>query len=440
MSNPVQSLSPEPPSDDKELGLAERRGHGGNAEAGLLLPPEQTIAEPPSLVVAGIWMTVNTLATVGIVFTNKAIFLDSSWRLSQLTFASFHFFVTWVTLFALSRPRLGYFTPRRASIRHLLPLAVAMCLNVILPNLSLAFSSVTFYQVARILLTPMVALMNYVLYGATLPSLAIVTLVPACLGVGMVSYYDSLPIADASIKSTSPLGVVFAFVGIFASSLYTVWIASYHRTLKMSSMQLLYNQAPIASLMLLYIIPFLDAFPDWAHISTSRWMMIALVRQPPPPPPPSYYDSLPIADASIKSTSPLGVVFAFVGIFASSLYTVWIASYHRTLKMSSMQLLYNQAPIASLMLLYIIPFLDAFPDWAHISTSRWMMIALSGLFASLINISQFFIVAQTGPVSSTVVGHVKTCTIVCIGWIMSGRATGDRALVGVFLAIAAIIA
>ncbi|KAF4510370.1 hypothetical protein G6O67_002260 [Ophiocordyceps sinensis] len=340
MSNPVQSLSPEPPSDDKELGLAERRGHGGNAEAGLLLPPEQTIAEPPSLVVAGIWMTVNTLATVGIVFTNKAIFLDSSWRLSQLTFASFHFFVTWVTLFALSRPRLGYFTPRRASIRHLLPLAVAMCLNVILPNLSLAFSSVTFYQVARILLTPMVALMNYVLYGATLPSLAIVTLVPACLGVGMVSYYDSLPIADASIKSTSPLGVVFAFVGIFASSLYTVWIASYHRTLKMSSMQLLYNQAPIASLMLLYIIPFLDAFPDWAHISTSRWMMIAL----------------------------------------------------------------------------------------------------SGLFASLINISQFFIVAQTGPVSSTVVGHVKTCTIVCIGWIMSGRATGDRALVGVFLAIAAIIA
>lgn len=220
------------------------------------------------------------------VFTNKAIFLDSSWRLSQLTFASFHFFVTWVTLFALSRPRLGYFTPRRASIRHLLPLAVAMCLNVILPNLSLAFSSVTFYQVARILLTPMVALMNYVLYGATLPSLAIVTLVPACLGVGMVSYYDSLPIGDASIKSTSPLGVVFAFVGIFASSLYTVWIASYHRTLKMSSMQLLYNQAPIASLMLLYIIPFLDAFPDWAHISTSRWMMIALVRQPPPPLPP----------------------------------------------------------------------------------------------------------------------------------------------------------
>lgn len=67
-------------------------------------------------------------------------------------------------------------------------------------------------------------------------------------------------------------------------------------------------------------------------------------------------------------------------------------------------------------------------------------ISKSGLFASLINISQFFIVAQTGPVSSTVVGHVKTCTIVCIGWIVSGRATGDRALIGVFLAIAAIIA
>ncbi|KAM4055298.1 triose-phosphate transporter [Hirsutella rhossiliensis] len=330
MSKRFQPLTPEPPSREKDLERPD------DAETGLL---RQTPADPPSLIVAAVWMTVNTLATVGIVFTNKAIFLDSSWRLSQLTFASFHFFVTWITLFALSRPTFAYFTPRRASIHSLLPLAVAMCLNVVLPNLSLAFSSVTFYQLARILLTPTVALINYILYGATLPPLAIATLVPACLGVGMVSYYDSLPAADASIKTTSPLGVIFAFVGIVASSLYTVWIASHHRTLQMSSMQLLYNQAPIASFILLYIIPFLDTFPDWMHVSASRWMMIGL----------------------------------------------------------------------------------------------------SGLFASLINISQFFIVAQTGPVSSTVVGHVKTCSIVCIGWIMSGRATSDRALVGVFLAIAAII-
>ena len=215
-----------------------------------------------------------------------------------------------------------------------------MSLNVILPNLSLAFSTVTFYQVARILLTPTVALMNYALYKSVLPRNAILALIPACLGVGMVSYYDSLPSADASVKTTSSLGVLFAFLGILASSLYTVWIASYHRKLQMSSMQLLFNQAPVSAFMLLYVIPFVDTFPTWSEVPVNRWVMILM----------------------------------------------------------------------------------------------------SGGFASLINISQFYIIAQTGPVSSTVVGHVKTCTIVALGWVVSGRGVGDRSVLGVLVALGGIIA
>lgn len=211
------------------------------------------------------------------VFVNKAIFSDPSLKLAQLTFAAFHFTITWLTLYILSRPRFAFFAPRRASIRDILPLSIAMALNVILPNLSLAFSTVTFYQVARILLTPCVALMNYVLYHQTLPTNAIIALVPACAGVGVVSYYDSLPAADANIKTTSGLGVIFAFAGIFASSLYTVWIASYHRKLQMSSMQLLFNQAPVSAFMLLYVIPFVDTFPVWSTVSVSRWVMILMV-------------------------------------------------------------------------------------------------------------------------------------------------------------------
>jgi hypothetical protein len=169
------------------------------------------------------------------------------------------------------------FVPRRVAIKEIIPLAIAMALNVILPNLSLAFSTVTFYQVARILLTPVVALMNYVLYKQTLPRNAIYALVPACLGVGMVSYYDSLPSDDKNVKTTSNLGVLFAFSGIFASSLYTVWISSYHKKLQMNSMQLLFNQAPLAAFMLLYVIPFVDTFPAWTQVPANRWIMIMMV-------------------------------------------------------------------------------------------------------------------------------------------------------------------
>ncbi|KAF3064556.1 Solute carrier family 35 member E3 [Daldinia childiae] len=288
---------------------------------------------------AVLWIVVNTLATIGIVFTNKAIFSDPSLKLVQLTFAAFHFFMTWLLLFTLSRPRFAYFGPRRIALRDIIPLSVAMSLNVILPNLSLAFSSVTFYQVARILLTPTVATMDLILYRSMLPRNAILALIPACLGVGMVSYYDSLPTNDANVKGTSSLGVLFAFSGIFASSLYTVWIKSYQRKLKVSSMQLLFNQAPVSAFLLLYAIPFVDTFPTWTEV-----------------------------------------------------------------------------PMA-----------------------RWFMILTSGVFAALINLSQFFIIGQTGPVSSTVVGHLKTCLIVALGWATSGRSVGDKSIIGVFIAIGGIV-
>ncbi|KAI9746433.1 MAG: hypothetical protein M1818_000146 [Claussenomyces sp. TS43310] len=350
-----------------KLTTPEEMERGSDIERAELVPPVQPEKGPESdgtsARAAIIWMVVNTLATIGIVrlhrrhlifksvkaladtfdlqqvFTNKAIFSDQSLKLAQLTFASFHFFITWLTLFTLSRPRFAMFVPRRVAIKEIIPLAIAMSLNVILPNLSLAFSTVTFYQVARILLTPTVALMNFILYKATLPRNAIYALVPACLGVGMVSYYDSLPAEDAKIQTTSGLGVFFAFCGIFASSLYTVWIASYHKKLQMNSMQLLFNQAPVSAFMLLYVIPFVDKFPVW-----------------------------------------------------------------------------SQVPL-----------------------NRWIMIMMSGLFASLINMSQFFIIAQTGPVSSTVVGHLKTCSIVALGWVTSGRAVGDKSVIGVFIAIGGII-
>ncbi|KAI0390023.1 TPT-domain-containing protein [Xylariaceae sp. FL0594] len=303
--------------------------------------PEQMPKSPSksSFVVTSCWIAVNTLATIGIVFTNKAIFSDPSLKLAQLTFAAFHFFMTWLLLYTLSRPRFAYFVSRRTTIREVIPLSVAMSLNVVLPNLSLAYSSITFYQVARILLTPAVATMDFVLYHTRLPRSAIVALVPACLGVGMVSYYDSLPTDDTKIKTTSSMGVVFAFSGIFASSLYTVWIKSYQRKLQISSMQLLLNQAPVSAILLLYVIPFVDMFPTWSEVPASRWLMIIM----------------------------------------------------------------------------------------------------SGIFAALINLSQFFIVGQAGPVSSTVVGHLKTCLIVALGWVTSGRSVGDKSILGVLIAVSGII-
>lgn len=215
-----------------------------------------------------------------------------------------------------------------------------MCLNVVLPNLSLAFSTVTVYQLCRVLLTPMTALINFMLYSASIPKNAAIALFPVCIGVGITSYYDTKAVPGEAVKTTSTIGVAFALMGVLASSIYTVLIGSSHKKLQMSSSQLLLNLTPISSVILMCAVPIVDQVP-------------------------------------VLSTVP---------------------------------------------------------------QNRWLMILMSGVFASLINISQFFIVAGSGPVSSTVVGHLKTVSIVSIGWIVSGRTIADKSLYGIVMTVGGIIA
>ncbi|KAI4284990.1 MAG: hypothetical protein L6R38_001005 [Xanthoria sp. 2 TBL-2021] len=286
-----------------------------------------------------LWMTLNTVATVAIVFTNKAIFDDPTFRHSQVAFATFHLFITALTLYILSRPYISLFVPNPMRLRPMLPLAMTMCLNVIFQNLSLTYSSITFYQIARILFTPMVALINFLFYQKSIPRNAAYTLLPMCLGVFIISYYEPKSTAHPEAEQTSLLSVFLALTSVFIGSIYTVWIASYQRKYEMNGFQLLYNQAPIGGVMLMVLIPWTDKLP-----------------------------------------------------------------------------VVQEAPV-----------------------NKWLMILLSGGLAALINLSQFFIIAGAGAVSSTVVGHVKTCAIVALGWIISRRPVTDRSAFGVILAITSII-
>jgi hypothetical protein len=68
-----------------------------------------------------LWTAIGMAATIGIVFTNKAIFNDPALKLMQTSFASFHFICTGLTLYIVSRKRIGAFVPKRANIVDMLP-------------------------------------------------------------------------------------------------------------------------------------------------------------------------------------------------------------------------------------------------------------------------------------------------------------------------------
>lgn len=294
---------------------------------------KEALAPKTSQTVVLFWMAINTLATIGIVFTNKAIFSDKNLVKMPVAFAAFHFTCTSLTLFVVSQ--FGAFQPRRLKPLQILPLCFAFCGNVILPNLSLAFSSVTFYQLVRILLTPGTAGLNYVFYNTKISMAAVLAIVPICFGVGLTTYYDA------------------------------------------------------------------------------------------------------ISKTSETTTSVYGVVFALAGVTVSCVYTIWIGTFAKKYQVSSMQLLYNQAPWSVLLLLICVPFSDTVPPMAEISSNSMYLVLLSGAFAILINISQFFIIHGTSALTSTIVGHMKTCSIVALGWVFGGKMS-NMSLLGVIIALSGI--
>lgn len=122
-----------------------------------------------------------------------------------------------------------------------------------------------------------VAIINYIVSNSNMQPMAMLALVPTCLGVYHFSYYDSQSVEGVQVITTTPLDIIYAFLGIIASPLYTIWINTYQRRLQMDSMQLLYNQAPLASIILLYFIPFMDKATYSSFESPHPWLAITMV-------------------------------------------------------------------------------------------------------------------------------------------------------------------
>lgn len=169
------------------------------------------------------------------------------------------------------------FSPKLLPVYNMIPLAISMAMNIVGMNLSLQISTITFYQITRVLLTPTVAVINFFIYKKSIPRLAAYSLIPMCFGVALISYYDVKPPPPpgSPIKSTGLLSILVAFGSVAISGVYTVWVGTYQRKYEVNGFQLLYNQAPLGGVLLLYAVPWTDRFPNLTEAPTNIWLMIA---------------------------------------------------------------------------------------------------------------------------------------------------------------------
>ncbi|XP_069675591.1 solute carrier family 35 member E3-like isoform X2 [Periplaneta americana] len=191
------------------------------------------------------FLVFNAITSIAIVLLNKWVYKYVGFPNLTLTFL--HFVVTFVGLILCQK--CNVFKVKNVPLKDMLPLAFSFCGFVVFTNLSLQNNTVGTYQVAKLMTTPCIIVIQIFFYNKEFPLRVKLTLIPITLGVFMNFYYD--------IKF-NVLGTIFAALGVVVTSLYQVLVSQKQHELQMNAMQLLYYQAPLSAVILLVLIPFLE--------------------------------------------------------------------------------------------------------------------------------------------------------------------------------------
>lgn len=229
------------------------------------LPKYEQESEPSPLTVKDklitcFWIALNTFSTLGLIFLSKRVFEDKQLKACQLMVVMWHFTATGLVLFVSTRGPFRAFKAIRLSPWQMLPVCAFFAGYVVLGNLSLTYNSIGFYQLSKVMTTPCVVLINFVLFRKTVTRYMLAAILATCIGV-------SFTINETA--KTQLVGVIIAVMAFCSTALYQIWIGKKIEDFGVSAPQLLLNQAPISVLLLFPFVPFFDKVPDLSIVPTN---------------------------------------------------------------------------------------------------------------------------------------------------------------------------
>jgi len=178
-----------------------------------------------------------------------------------------HFTATGLVLYISTKGPFRAFKPVRLNPWDMLPVCAFFAGYVVLGNLSLTFNSIGFYQLSKVMTTPTVVLINFLLFRKMVTRWMLMSILATCLGVSLT--------INATAK-TALFGVWIAVMAFCSTALYQIWIGKKIEDFAVSPPQLLLNQAPISVLMLIPFVPFFDSIPDLSSVPSDKlWAAFA---------------------------------------------------------------------------------------------------------------------------------------------------------------------
>eukprot|EP01088_Endostelium_zonatum_P020987 TRINITY_DN8015_c0_g1_i1.p1 TRINITY_DN8015_c0_g1~~TRINITY_DN8015_c0_g1_i1.p1 ORF type:complete len:329 (-),score=48.74 TRINITY_DN8015_c0_g1_i1:44-1030(-) len=138
------------------------------------------------------------------------------------------------------------------------------------------------------------------------------------------------------------------------------------------------------------------------------------------------------ADVEISS---IGLLVGLGCVLISVLTQIWSQNKQKELDMNSMQLMYYTTPLSVGVLVVSSPLIDDFfgPNGIINFEVSWFvtsLVVITGICAGVINMTIYFILKETSPVTYQIFGHVKTCTILFGSFIFFDQQLTANYLIG----------
>ncbi|CAN0898837.1 UDP-xylose transporter 1 [Linum grandiflorum] len=151
-----------------------------------------------------------------------------------------------------------------------------------------------------------------------------------------------------------------------------------------------------------------------------------------------------IASVTDLQLNGLGTVLSLLAILTTCVGQILTNTIQKRLNVSSTQLLYQSAPYQAAILFVTGPLVDLFLTKKNVFAYKYnplvvTFIMLSCLIAVAVNFSTFMVIGKTSPVTYQVLGHLKTCLVLLLGYTLLHDPFSYRNIVGILVAMGGMV-
>jgi len=172
------------------------------------------------------------------------------------TLTALHFLVCTLSIWAIQH--MGYIRKTTMPKQDLWIFTFIADISILTLNLSLMLNTVSFYQIAKLLIIPFVCAIERFYLGRVFTREVVATIGLVILGVAIVT------IEDLQLD-ISPGGLIIAGISVVSSGLQQIFVRTMQQKHKLTSHELLSNTAPAQAWSLIFVGPFIDRMvtQDW---------------------------------------------------------------------------------------------------------------------------------------------------------------------------------